>query len=111
MVVPGLVIGLSASTGDNGPTPAEPLSADKPSGLRKPSPKLGFFDSVCVPVYQTFLLFLLQFHLRQMKNLLSRNDTHISWFCECRHKQWQAHSQFLQHASHSPTLQGKHSKP
>jgi hypothetical protein len=55
MVVPGLVIGLSASTGDNGPTPAEPLSADKPSGLRKPSPKLGFFDSVCVPVYQTFL--------------------------------------------------------
>jgi hypothetical protein len=45
-----------------------------------------------------------------MKNLLSRNDTPISWFCECRHKHWQAHSQFLQHTSHSPTLQGKHSK-
>jgi hypothetical protein len=59
MVVPGLVIGLSASTGDNGPTPTEPLSADKPSGLRKPSPKLGFFETVCVPVYKPFCVGLL----------------------------------------------------
>lgn len=35
------------------PSPTEPVYAAKPTGLRKPSPKLGFFDSVCAASYTT----------------------------------------------------------
>jgi len=51
---PGLVKCLPGSIQDAVLPPAEAFHTGKPSGLRKPSPKLGFFDSVRIPAYKRF---------------------------------------------------------